>query len=76
MTDLPAGLRAEHTLVHPNVNGATIVWGTEPVSVDGPPPGGGQVSISSHIEWVASVHLPPAALKHLRNQLVAVVDDF
>jgi Asp-tRNA(Asn)/Glu-tRNA(Gln) amidotransferase C subunit len=76
MTDLPVGLRAEHTIVHPNANGATIVLGVEPLKIEGPPPNGGQVVVTSRVEWVASIHLPPAALKHLRNQLNAVVDDF
>ncbi len=71
--ELPAGLRVEHTIVHPNINGATLVCGVERVSVDGPGQNN-QVSLTSRIEWVASIHLPPAAMKHLRNQLNAIIE--
>lgn len=74
--ELPAGLRAEHTVVHPGSNGCTIVLGIEPLRIDGPPPGGGQVSITSYIQWATAIHLPPAAMKHLRDQLIAVVDQW
>jgi hypothetical protein len=72
---LPAGLRAEHTIVHPNVNGCTLVMGVERITVGDPDPAG-RVPMTVAIEWVASIHLPPAALKRLQQQLNEIVGHY
>ena len=72
---LPAGLRAEHTIIQPNVNGATLVMGVERITV-GDPDAAMRVPVSVAIEWVASIHLPPAALKRLQQQLNEVVGNY
>lgn len=76
MTELPVGLRAEHTIIHPNVNGVTVVLGQERISIGDEMDAQNRVTISARIEWVHGVHLTPVAAKLLQRQMTEFVTEY
>lgn len=76
MTELPVGLRAEHTIIHPNVNGVTVVLGQERISIGDEMDAQNRVAVSARIEWVHGVHLTPMAAKLLQRQMTEFVTEY
>lgn len=71
MIELPPGVRVENTLTAVGPSGLTLILGQQNPVLGRDYPD--RMSIETKINWLMSAHLPPSAMKVLRNQLNEMV---